>query len=170
MAQLKNFYQTLAGFGSRVQVTLHESLNVNGYKRVGFFLEPLCLRNYYSLLFYERALLWSLGLFLNPQGSHSNRLCVWLGSMATKGCDLIRGKLNMPRKIKIRVWKMSDQMNVFLDHVLWNGKLSWVGISLHYKFESHWVISLGYRCQWSFPKDLFAALLLFIHSSFFIAP
>lgn len=77
-----------------------------------------------TIIFKKELFLWTLGLFLNPQGSHSNRLCVLSGSMATKGCDFIRGELSMPRKIKIRVWKMSDQLNVFLDHVPWNGKVS----------------------------------------------
>lgn len=95
----------------------------------------------FFFFFKKEPVFWSLRLFLYLQGSHSNRLRVWLGSMATKGCDFIKGELSMPRKIKIRVWKMSDQMNVFFgSHVLWTRKVSWVDISLHDRLESHWVV------------------------------
>lgn len=75
----------------------------------------------------------------------------------------------MPREIKIRVWKMSNQMNVFFSvHVPWNGKVS----ELALVSITNWNptgLSLGHRGQWLFPKDLSASLLLFIHSPFFIS-
>lgn len=44
MALLKIIYKTSACFGSRVQVSLRESINFSEHKRVGFFLERLGLR------------------------------------------------------------------------------------------------------------------------------
>lgn len=53
---------------------LHENLNFIGHKRVEFFLELLCLRE--KNFFKKELFFWSLGLFLDLQGSHSNRLHV----------------------------------------------------------------------------------------------
>lgn len=146
MSQLNIFVKHWLSFGSRVQVSLHESLNFNRYKRVGsFFRASLPWRSisifFFLFFFFKKGLFfWSLGLFLDLQGSHSNRLHVWLGSMATKGCDFIREESSMPRKIKIRVWKMSDQMHVFFGWRAreWNSARSWHQSPL--RIWSHWVI------------------------------
>lgn len=51
MSQLKNVYQTLASFGSRVQVTLHESLNFNDIKGLDSFWS-LCALEIIIIIYY----------------------------------------------------------------------------------------------------------------------
>lgn len=110
---------------------------------------------------------WSLGLFLALQGSHSNRLHVWLGSMATKGCDFIKREQSLPRKMKIRTWKMSGEMACVSRTIL--EEVSPCSISLRCRCESHRVATKVAEMRALSVKliCIFAFFVRFIHSSYF---